>query len=146
MTNYVLDTSIVSEIFQRENLNVLDWLADTSAEQLFLPMPAVGELARYPAKEGLRDEEISSRTEDLSRIYSRFALLEADRRVFLRWGVITANVRGGRSRLAIDALIAATGLVHDMVVATTNTGDFKHFTSFGVRLYDPSEYQRPDPP
>ncbi len=31
-----------------------------------------------------------------------------------------------------------------MTVATTNMRDFKNFTRFGVRLYDPSEYQRPD--
>ena len=142
----MLDTSVASEIFQRENNNVVDWLDDTPNNQLYLPMPTVGELYRYAVSETLSREVASSRASDLDRIFSRFTFLEADLHVFLRWGVITANVRGGRSRLAIDALIAATGLVHDMVVATTNTGDFKHFTRFGVRLYDPSEYQRPDPP
>ena len=45
----------------------------------------------------------------------------------------------------VDALIAATGLVHDMAIATTNMRDFGNFTRFGARLYDPSGYRRPDP-
>lgn len=143
MTNFALDTSIASEIFQQQSGHVLNWLEDTPDECLYLPMPAAGELYRYVALESLSAAEVAARRARLDRIFSRFPLLEADLRVFQLWGVITANVAGGRSRLAIDALIAATGLVHDMDVATTNMRDFNHFTRFGVRLYDPSTYLRP---
>lgn len=110
-------------------------------------MPAVGELTRYVARDDLNEEELQSRGEDLSQVFGRFAVLEADQRVFTQWGIITANLPGptsDRARLHIDALIAATGLAHDMTVATTNMRDFNNFTRFGVRLYDPSKYQRPD--
>ncbi|MCY4525961.1 MAG: PIN domain-containing protein [Anaerolineaceae bacterium] len=145
MTNFALDTSIASEVFQQQNGHVLNWLEDTPDEHLYLPMPAAGELYRYVALESMSAAEIAARRARLDRIFSRFSLLEADLPVFLHWGLMTANVTGGRSRLAIDALIAATGMAHDMVVATTNMRDFNNFTRFGVRLYDPSSYQRPDP-
>ena len=147
MTRFALDTSVASEIFQRQNDRVLEWLNDTADERLFLPMPAFGELLRYAEGEDLGVETIRARREQLDEVLGLFAILEADRRVFAQWARITANLPGtasDRAGLHMDALIAATGLVHDMEVATTNTRDFRHFTRFGVRLYNPSDYRRSD--
>lgn len=148
MTRYVLDTSVASEIFQQNQKAVLAWLDDTPNELLFLPMPTVGELYRYTANEKLSQDAVAARTGELDMVFSRFAILEADRGVFAAWAKITANLPGTaseRARLHVDALIAATGLVHDMTVATTNMRDFGNFTRFGARLYDPDAYRRPAP-
>lgn len=147
LTRYALDTSVASEIFQQNQKAILAWLDDTPNELLFLPMPTVGELYRYTANEMLSQAVVTARTRELNLVLSRFAMLEADLRVFAEWARITANLPGAasdRARLHVDALIAATGLVYDMTVATSNLRDFNNFTRFGVRLYDPSTYQRPD--
>jgi predicted nucleic acid-binding protein len=53
----------------------------------------------------------------------------------MRWAELLARLRmRGRAMPIKDSLIAATALVHDLVVATRNRADFKHA---GVRVVDP---------
>ena len=58
-----------------------------------------------------------------------------DRRIAERWGWRTARVRPP----AVDGLIAATALVHEMVVVTRNVRDFE---PTGVHVLNPFEPQR----
>ena len=53
----------------------------------------------------------------------------------LRWAELLARLRlSGRAMPIKDSLIAATALVHDLVVATRNRADFE---AAGVKLIDP---------
>jgi predicted nucleic acid-binding protein len=53
----------------------------------------------------------------------------------LRWARLLADLRAaGRAMPVKDSLIAATALVHGLVVATRNTRDFENA---GVRVADP---------
>jgi len=53
----------------------------------------------------------------------------------LRWAALLARLRlSGRAMPVKDSLIAATALVHDLVVVTRNRADFG---TAGVKLYDP---------
>jgi predicted nucleic acid-binding protein len=53
----------------------------------------------------------------------------------LRWAQLLASLRTtGRSMPIKDSLIAATALVHDLMVATRNRIDFE---KAGVRIIDP---------
>lgn len=53
----------------------------------------------------------------------------------LRWAELLASLRAsGRSMPIKDSLIAATALVHDLVVATRNRADFE---KAGVEIIDP---------
>jgi toxin FitB len=53
----------------------------------------------------------------------------------LRWAALLARLRvSGRSMPIKDSLIAATALVHDLVVATRNCADFE---TAGVKVMDP---------
>ena len=57
-------------------------------------------------------------------------ILPISDRVAVEWGRISA----GRSRGAADALIAATAIVHDLIVVTRNTRDF---AGTGAAVFDP---------
>ncbi|MGZ5445566.1 MAG: PIN domain-containing protein [Thermoanaerobaculia bacterium] len=53
----------------------------------------------------------------------------------LRWAKLLAALRAsGRAMPVKDSLIAATALVHDLVIATRNRGDFE---KAGVKIVDP---------
>jgi len=53
----------------------------------------------------------------------------------LRWAQLLASLRvAGRAMPIKDSFIAATALVHDLIVATRNTRDFE---KAGVRIVDP---------
>jgi len=53
----------------------------------------------------------------------------------LRWAKLLADLRAaGRAMPVKDSLIAATALVHGLVVATRNTRDFENA---GVKVADP---------
>ena len=61
-------------------------------------------------------------------------LLDIDAQVADRWGQLQA--RAGRTLPAIDGLLAATALQHDLTLVTRNTRDFD---GFAVRLINPWE-------
>jgi predicted nucleic acid-binding protein len=53
----------------------------------------------------------------------------------LRWAELLARLRvSGRAMPIKDSLIAATALVHSLVIATRNRGDFE---TAGVKIIDP---------
>lgn len=62
-------------------------------------------------------------------------ILYVDRRVGARWALLVAQgVRTGRPLPTIDSLIAATALVHDLVIVTRNVRDFQ---TAGVATINP---------
>jgi toxin FitB len=53
----------------------------------------------------------------------------------LRWAKLLADLRrSGESLPVKDSLIAATALLHDLIVVTRNTRDFR---KTGARVFDP---------
>jgi len=65
----------------------------------------------------------------------RLQCLPWEMRTGLRWAELLARLRGsGRAMPIKDSLIAATALVHDLVVATRNRLDFE---KAGVKVVDP---------
>jgi predicted nucleic acid-binding protein len=55
----------------------------------------------------------------------------------LRWAKLLADLRAAGQAMPVkDSLIAATALVHGLIVVTRNTGDFK---TAGVKVLDPFE-------
>jgi predicted nucleic acid-binding protein len=55
----------------------------------------------------------------------------------MEWGELVARLeQGGRKMPAFDSLIAATVLVHNLVLVTRNIADF---VNSGVELFNPWE-------
>jgi len=127
--NYLLDTCMISELVRpAPDPRVLEWIDSAEESALYLSVLTIGELekgiARLPSSARRRKIERWVR-EDLA---DRFAgrVLAVDTAVAEKWGQISgASQARGKPLPVIDALIAATGLVHGLVVATRNVSDLE---------------------
>ncbi len=130
---YLLDTNVVSELRKKKpHKGVLAWIRNASEESLYLSAVTIGEV--QAGIEITRDQdahkanEIESWLDSLAESYS---VLVVDAAIFRRW----AQLMHGRPDHHIeDGLIAATALVHGLIVVTRNVRDFE---PFGVQLINP---------
>ena len=140
--SYLIDTNVISELRKRERTNplVLDWFQRRQPQEIFLSVLTLGELRRGVERVRRRDPGAAfALGRWLDQILDRFGdrILDVDRTVAEHWGRI-----GIPNPLPdVDALIAATALVHDLVVVTRNV---KHIAPAGVRCFNPFE-QRSTP-
>lgn len=137
---YLLDTCVVSELASlHPNERVLEWLRAQEPDSLFLSVVTVGELEKGIAKRGddrrARTLEVWLRTTILGSFGDRILPIGCE--VALEWGRICgAAERIGRKRPAVDALIAATASVHQLVLVTRNVMDMD---GMGVSILNPFE-------
>ena len=136
--SFLLDTNVISEVAKpHPEESVLNWLASVAEDDLFLSVITLAELRHGVEKlaPGLRKAELDAwLTEQLpARFGSRLLIVDAT--TADHWGRITATRDAvGRPTGAIDALIAAPALQHQLTLVTRNTADFD---STGVRLFNP---------
>ena len=128
--SYLIDTNVISELVRaKPDTAVLDWFANTPDDALFLSVLTLGEIRKGVEK--LTSPEDTARREKL-RLW-----LEHDLRDWFgarilpigpdaadHWGRLLAQV--GRPVPAIDSLLAATALHHDLRLVTRNTRDFNY--------------------
>ena len=123
---YLLDTNVVSEVNRpRPDAGVLNWL-DQHGVGSAISEFTIGELVKgaffLPA--GKKRQSILAW---VSHVEANFAdrLLPMSLDVLKTWGQLcgTHDAHGRRWPLA-DSLLAATALVHDLIVVTRNTADF----------------------
>jgi predicted nucleic acid-binding protein len=135
---YLIDTNVVGEIRKgtRANVGVRDFFKRVAADQapVFLSVVTVGELRR--GVELIRhrgDTPQANRLErwlvNLLRHYEDY-LLDIDSDIAQLWG----RLRVPHYENALDKLIAATALIHNLTVVTRNHDDF---AKTGVRVLDP---------
>ena len=135
---YLLDTNVISELRKtgsgKADKNVVAWANNVSATRLFLSVISILELEtgillverRDPTQGAVLRAWLNSHV--LPAFFDR--VLVVDTPVAQR----CAKLHVPDPRSDRDALIAATALVHDMVVVTRNTDDF---TATGVDLLNP---------
>ena len=122
----MLDTNVVSEAKRPEpNAQVMRWLAGQPLTTTYLSVITLGEL-----EEGISALDETHRAEALrawlTQLEESFIgrILDVDRSVVNTWGRIQAEAkRQGRTPPAIDALIAATAITHELVLVTRNIED-----------------------
>jgi toxin FitB len=131
---YLLDTNIISETRKAQaNNGVIAFLSVADAKQLFMSVLWLGELRKGVEAKRRSDPVAADRLgEWVDSIESTFSdhLLPIDVPVAQRCGELSA----AWSLLAIDTLIAATAISHDLTLVTRNTRDV---AATGVLLLDP---------
>lgn len=130
---YLLDTNVISELRKRKPHGaVLSWIQKLPEESIRVSAVTLGEIQagieRTKEIDSDRARELEQWLNDLADTTS---ILDVDAKVFRRWAVLMHRRPDHHSE---DALIAATALVHDLIVATRNVADFK---PFGVKLVNP---------
>lgn len=135
---YLLDTSVVSELRRvRPHGAVLAWLRSVDHRLLRLSAVSLGEI--QAGIEFTRDQdpgraaEIERWADEVARTYE---VLPMDTAVFRVW----ARLMHSRSdTVADDARIAATAMVHNLIVVTRNEREFQ---PFGVPTLNPFNTSR----
>ena len=129
---YLADTNVVSEA-RRGSREAVAWLRSVRPDSVFVSALTLGEIKRGVALKQKSDPRSAARLgEWLERLRHDHAdrILPVTDRVALEWGRIAAL----RQRGDIDGLIAATAIVHNLILVTRNVRDF---ADTGVALINP---------
>jgi len=135
MSGFLLDTNILSELRKQNRCNagVQKWFIETADADLFISVLVLGEIRQGIERIRPRDRPQALALEQwLQSISTTFAdrILPVDERVADQWGRL-----GVRQPLPLlDALLAATALVHDQTLVTRNVGDMAHT---GIKWINP---------
>jgi predicted nucleic acid-binding protein len=132
---FLVDTNVISEIGKGRGCdrNVAAWCQSVELGSVCLSVLVVGELRAGIERLRQRDAGRAARLErSLILTADMFAdrIFGVDRRIAESWGRLNAE---GRIP-TVDGLIAATALVHGMIVVTRNVRDF---AGTGVRVLNP---------
>ena len=135
MSGFLLDTNILSELRKGGlcNAGVRTWIEDADPDELYLSVVVLGEIRKGVELIRIRDRAQAIALEKwLEGISTRFSdrILSVDERVADQWGRL-----GLRKPVpTLDALQAATALVHDLTVISRDEDGFR---DSGVRLVNP---------
>lgn len=133
--SYLIDTNVLSELRRKQpHAGVVDWMQARPRQSLYLSVLTLGEIRKgiEQIDETLKKQVLIDWLEVEVPRYFVGRLLGVDAHVADRWGRVMASA--GRPLPAIDALLAATALQHDLSLVTRNTKDF---SDLGVRLINP---------
>lgn len=136
--NYLLDTCVISELAKSEpHKKVVDWVLIENEVNFYLSVLTFGELNKGVEKLPESKKKDSLRIwieEDLAHRFKN-RIIGIDMRVSVIWGKIQcAAEKKGKPMPAIDSLIAATGIAHNLTVVTRNVTDMEQS---GVALLNP---------
>lgn len=140
--SYLIDTCCISELVKsKPNRNVVNWFADREELSMYLSVITFGEL-----RKGIEKLPNSKKKKELNRWVKEDLNLRFKNRVLNitveegnKWGeILAAAEKNGKPIPAIDSLIAATALVHDLSVVTRNMQDME---GSGVEVINPWTYE-----
>jgi len=131
---YLVDANVLSEATRpAPDAKVVEWLRSNERELAVDPI-ILGEI-RF----GIHLLPSGRRRRRLEQWFNagvaKLVCLPFDAATRLRWARLLADLRAlGEAMSVKDSLIAATSLVHGLVVATRNVHDFK---KAGIKVVDP---------
>ena len=136
MSGYLIDTNIISELRkQRRNAGVVQWFERADETDLYLSVLVLGEIRMGIERLRTKDPVAANALSHwLTLLRSRYRekILPVDEAVCDCWGELSAK----QPLPAIDGLLAATALVHQMTLVTRNVDDFKRT---GAKCLNPFE-------
>lgn len=119
---YLVDTNIVSEA-RRGTAEAVSWLRSVDPLSVHLSVITLGEVMRGIMLKQKSDPKTAGHLGEWLRKLRhdhRDRILPITDQIAVEWGRVTAL----RPRGDADGLIAATAIVHDLIVVTRNAGDF----------------------
>ncbi|HUX80558.1 MAG TPA: type II toxin-antitoxin system VapC family toxin [Alphaproteobacteria bacterium] len=135
--SYLLDTNILSETLRAQpNRGVKKWLQEIPSEAHYISVVTIGEIRRGIEKLGdnrRKSHFIAWLEYDLPKWFGS-NILPINLEIAERWGYITSTVN--HSFIAVDTLLAATALTHNLKMVTRNVKDF---TIPGLEVINPFE-------
>lgn len=138
--NYLLDTCLISELSKsKPDKKVVDWVLSENETGFYVSVLTFGELHKGIEKlpESKKKDELRVWIEGDLKDRFQNRIISIDMRVSILWGKIQCIAeKKGKPMPAIDSLIAATGIAHDLIVVTRNVSDMEQS---GVRLLNPWE-------
>ena len=138
MSRYLLDTNIISSVTKPvPPESLLAWMAEQADENLFISALTIAEVRR-----GVMEKPAGRKRDQLEAWFTGpegppalFAgrVLPFDEKAALVWARLMAEGKAqGRSRSALDTIIAATAEANECIVVTDNEKDF-----IGVETFNP---------
>ena len=127
--SFLLDTNVVSEWMKPQpNAGVVTWLAEVDEDRTYLSVITLTEL-RYRIERlplGARRKKLGEWLADEVPIRFEGRILRIDAAVAHECGRILSQTETlGRKMEVMDGFIAATAVVHDLVVVTRNVSHFE---------------------
>ena len=137
-TGWLLDTNIVSELRKPNcNPNVRAWSEQYPPQSFFLSTVTLAEIRFGIEKvnDPAFQQELSDWLKQVLRPWFLDRILAIDEEVILVWRrMVEAGRKTGYTFSQPDLFIAATAVVHGLVVATRNVADFERS---GVMVFNP---------
>ena len=132
--SYLVDTNVLSELRRKQpQPEVVAWFTQRPRQTLYLSVLTLGEIRKGIERLGAaRQQSLLDWLEVELPNYFLGRLLAVDAQTADRWGRLLGSA--GRPLPAVDSLLAATALQHDLTLVTRNTADF---SDTGVRLINP---------
>ena len=135
---WVIDTNVISEwVKPRPDAGVVRWLEEVDEDRVFLSVVSLAEI-RFGIERlapGRRRARLDRWLREELPLRFEGRTVPVDEEVADACGRLLARVRqAGRGLGAMDALIAATCLACDLVLATRNLVDFE---TLGIELHAP---------
>jgi toxin FitB len=133
---YLLDTNVISELRRpRPNRMVLAWIGSVAPDQIFLSAVTIGEL--QAGVENAKDQDTGRAAVIegwIDEIVATYNVLPMDGATFRRWARL---MHRQPPDLIPDAMIAATALMHNLMVVSRNVRDFERLGLIAVNPFEP---------
>jgi predicted nucleic acid-binding protein len=130
MSGFLLDTNCISELVRNQpERRVMDWMRAADESLLYLSVLTLGEIRKGAAilPQSKRRTYLESWLELDLQVRFSGRILDIDKAVSDRWGWLSAEAqRQGRPLSAIDGLLAATAIHHNLTIVSRNVSDFTH--------------------
>lgn len=123
--SYLLDTNVLSELVRTNpDSAVVSWFDQVPDDSLYISVLSLGEIRKgvESIPDGMKKERLRVWLEHSLPDWFDGRVLDIDEAVAERWGRMLAEA--GRPVPAIDSLLAATALQHDLRMVTRNAQDF----------------------
>lgn len=133
--SYLIDTNVLSELRRRQpDPRVEAWMQQRPRQSLFLSVLTLGEIRKglELVQEPTRKQALVDWLEVELPNYFVGRVLAIDATTADRWGRLMAPA--GRPLPAIDTLLAATALQHDLTLVTRN---LEGFAGLNVPVFNP---------